>query len=1251
MNIKKAFFIAFSVFVLSASIHTEEITKATETTKYSAKSASLGKICDNNSDAYNTGVFQRADKFKKHRTSNQPSTVATKKQQINHNLLEKDLDNLIKTVAEYRNTTEYSYACNSNSNAKEEQLCLGEIFKRDKKPSSVSPLAESENLKEEYGENVKIKFSEKNGTPIFIDLSESSSQALAKAAKSPASRQESIKTFLNRYKGLFKLDKPEEELKLEKSRTDDLGFTHLRYFQYYKGIRVWGKDISFHYNNSGKLQTINGHYEPTPIEIKEIKYLVSSEQALLIVVDDLKLKDKPLQENNAEKIIYFDQTARPHLAWFIEIVPNLMDDFYYFIDAQDGKIIHKYNNRQTDGATKGSGVDLLGKTRSLDIYQIGATYYMINAAKDMFDSENSDIPNKCVGVVRIGDLQNEELADNSTFYHVTSSNKNQWPANSVSLAYHLSVTYDYYKSVHSRKSLDDEGFNVIGMVNVGEDYNNAFWQPGLKRFFFGNGDGSDCIDFTRSLDIVAHEYGHAVTQFSSNLEYQSQSGALNEAFSDYSGVMTEYYENSNTANWYIGEDVQGPSSDGYAGRDLSNPGNISSWRGPFPARMSDYYDLPVTEDGDYGGVHQNCTIPGHALYLISQKIGREKLEKIIYRTYVNYLNSQSEFIDLRVNAIQAAKELYPDSGSDTKVAEAFDEVEIYDGDPTSPDDPYPSVGGDDYVLMLYAPNGHLLSAKSDIPFDQNSMTLYDSYSSNKPSVTENGALAMYVGTDYNIYMLDIKKNETKQLTTNACWHSVAVSPKGDYLAVVPDPDQEAATIHIGDVINQTWEKKELYLPNTGEGAYTKPDYADILDWSNYGGYLVYDCCYSLKQGSTTTKTWGIYLMQAQSEAIVSVFQPESDVLAVGNPVFSNTRDHVIAFDLIDFTNDKYYLKTYDLFHNEIGTIRQNIGTFGHPSFSPDDNKIVFQDERADTMFLAQINLKSDGLNGDPATYKTWVHPAMMPVWYATGTRESNLSTLVKEGFENQNFPPADWLVYSTVSSRTWKKSNVTNHLFSSIDSESHYSAVCPFSADSSQNEGLFSCDFSLAKGDAQLSFYAGYNASWLEKFSLDLYLMDYDGLSEKLWEAKSDGVTGWDWRNVVIDLSLFSGKSRLFLLWRYQGKDGDTVALDGLELKGVSTKVEDLVASNCPTEFKLWQNYPNPFNPVTTISYDLPAPQRVLIKVYDILGREVATLVDEWKPTGYYRTAFDGGSLPSGIYIYRLTAGDFSQIKKLTLIK
>jgi len=106
--------------------------------------------------------------------------------------------------------------------------------------------------------------------------------------------------------------------------------------------------------------------------------------------------------------------------------------------------------------------------------------------------------------------------------------------------------------------------------------------------------------------------------------------------------------------------------------------------------------------------------------------------------------------------------------------------------------------------------------------------------------------------------------------------------------------------------------------------------------------------------------------------------------------------------------------------------------------------------------------------------------------------------------------------------------------------------------------------------------------------------------------------------------------------------------------KGIFTSsntVTSVSKEEMPTQYQLLQNFPNPFNPITTINYSIPNSSFVTLKVYDILGREVTTLVNENKNAGYYKVNFDASKLTSGIYIYKITNNDFVQSKKMVLMK
>ncbi|HSW56200.1 MAG TPA: T9SS type A sorting domain-containing protein [Ignavibacteriaceae bacterium] len=113
----------------------------------------------------------------------------------------------------------------------------------------------------------------------------------------------------------------------------------------------------------------------------------------------------------------------------------------------------------------------------------------------------------------------------------------------------------------------------------------------------------------------------------------------------------------------------------------------------------------------------------------------------------------------------------------------------------------------------------------------------------------------------------------------------------------------------------------------------------------------------------------------------------------------------------------------------------------------------------------------------------------------------------------------------------------------------------------------------------------------------------------------------------------------------------DTIDFMISDGSGIMMTKQFIFSYTGPKEFKLEQNYPNPFNPTTTIQYQLPQDARVTLKIYDILGSEVATLVNEEQEAGYKEVQFNGSNIASGMYVYRLQAGDYISTKKMMLLK
>jgi hypothetical protein len=145
------------------------------------------------------------------------------------------------------------------------------------------------------------------------------------------------------------------------------------------------------------------------------------------------------------------------------------------------------------------------------------------------------------------------------------------------------------------------------------------------------------------------------------------------------------------------------------------------------------------------------------------------------------------------------------------------------------------------------------------------------------------------------------------------------------------------------------------------------------------------------------------------------------------------------------------------------------------------------------------------------------------------------------------------------------------------------------------------------------------------------------------------------WQQVIYNLSTYNGQ-RVYIGFRYYmntSADGIMVNLDSIMVRNLAGPPLGIQNnnSNIPKSFSLHQNYPNPFNPSTTISYDLPKAEYVNLIVYNAIGQEVAVLVNEYKAAGFYSFNFDASNLPSGIYLYRIKAGDYTKSEKMSLIK
>jgi hypothetical protein len=142
----------------------------------------------------------------------------------------------------------------------------------------------------------------------------------------------------------------------------------------------------------------------------------------------------------------------------------------------------------------------------------------------------------------------------------------------------------------------------------------------------------------------------------------------------------------------------------------------------------------------------------------------------------------------------------------------------------------------------------------------------------------------------------------------------------------------------------------------------------------------------------------------------------------------------------------------------------------------------------------------------------------------------------------------------------------------------------------------------------------------------------------------------WDGDYVEVG-SVMLLQDTLIHLWYDGSRDNTATNLWRIGLATSTLVVSVEQETDQPSDFALEQNYPNPFNPSTTFRYSIPTQSKVVIKVYDILGNEITTLMDEEKSVGTYELTWNAVNLPSGVYFYQLRACSFIETKKMLLLK
>ena len=485
------------------------------------------------------------------------------------------------------------------------------------------------------------------------------------------------------------------ELRVRQRRDDALieGRVHERADQHHRGVRVFGADVTRQFQD-GQLISVFGNLYPE-INAETVPRLGEDEAR------EIAVKRAGIEGGSTirPELVILPIDDGFHLTWRVRVASG-RDIMQSFVDARSGSVVLEYSDRKTQvpQGSVGTARGVLGDTKKISVTQNSAGFVTSDTLRPP-SLRTYDMHGDWQRVIRYlnGDttLATSDLASDSD---------NQWTDGAIGDAHiYTGWTYDYFYKRFNRQGLDNANIPIVSLVHPVRriDFFDLF--DGLEDFFLnafyaGNGVmvygvglpvgvtlGGRTVDFfSGALDVVTHELTHGLTEYSSNLIYQSESGALNEAFSDMMATGAEFFfqrpgTGTLQADYLIGEDIIRPG--GF--RSLSNPGLFSD---------PDHYSRRFTGGEDNGGVHINSGIPNHAFYLAIEggtnrtsgqsvqgvgAVNREQIEKVFYRAFTQLLPANATFSIARAATIQSARDLYgANSAAERAVAQAWSAVGV-----------------------------------------------------------------------------------------------------------------------------------------------------------------------------------------------------------------------------------------------------------------------------------------------------------------------------------------------------------------------------------------------------------------------------------------------------------------------------------------------------------------------------------------------------------------------------------------------
>ncbi|MCG8902361.1 T9SS type A sorting domain-containing protein [Tenacibaculum finnmarkense] len=505
-----------------------------------------------------------------------------------------------------------------------------------------------------------------------------------------------------------------DNLQKIKSEIDNLGFIHEKFQQQFKGVKVEFGTYTAHAKNS-TLRTMDGAlYDVGKVNIRpKLSKEAAFKKAIAHIGAQKYLWEQPKEAKNlgnykkptGELLILPREvigTKSARLAYKFDIYttkPLSRGDLY--IDAHTGEALffnatikhlgeHAHSSKNL-GAVNGLAEKLTATlatgnadtrysgTKSIITRLVGNSYVLRdNTRGGGVNTYNSGAQPS---------YPTTDFTDSDNNWTAAEFNNSAKDNAALDAHWGAEMTYDYFQDKHNRNSYNGSGATINSYVHYddvsgGTGYDNAFWNGSVMTYGDGSSNGNEgngYFDALTSIDVAAHEIGHAVCSNTANLAYQRESGAMNEGFSDIWGAAVEHFAKGNgndlapdASVWLIGDEIDRRNGSS-ALRSMSNPNERNqpdtyggvNWKEPNCGTP--------TRSNDYCGVHTNSGVLNYWFYLLTvggsgtndinnafnvDAIGMEKSAKISYRLEANYLSANSTFEDARVGSITAAEDLY-----------------------------------------------------------------------------------------------------------------------------------------------------------------------------------------------------------------------------------------------------------------------------------------------------------------------------------------------------------------------------------------------------------------------------------------------------------------------------------------------------------------------------------------------------------------------------------------------------------------